>query len=143
MYRQKNVNVTEYKNMLKKQGKSWSNARKTMTEHGKFDSGFEATCYEELLLMQKAGEFTEIEKQYLVLIPIYLKDGSVSRYVRHKIDFRCTRPDGSYLLVEAKGRQFPDWLWRKRLLEDVWLPENLDHEYEVWQDNRKTRRSFK
>lgn len=140
MYRQRNISVSEYREMLKKQKKSWTSAKKTTTALGKFDSGFEATCRDDLELMLKAGEFVEIENHYRIDIPIYRKDGTVSSIVHHKVDFRCTRPDGSYLLVEAKGREFDDWKWRKRLLEEVWLPENLDHEYEVWKDNRKYRR---
>lgn len=140
MLRQKNITIAQYREMLKKQNKSWTSAKKSNTVHGKFDSGFEGTCYEELLLMQKAGEFTHIERQFKIRIPIYLKDGTVSSYVNHKVDFCCASPDGSFLLVEAKGREFPDWKWRKRLLEEVWLKENPEYEYEIWKDNRGYRR---
>ena len=49
----------------------------------------------------------------------------------YKVDFRLHELDGSYTLLEAKGFHTDDWLDRRKWLEKLWLPENLDHKYEV------------
>lgn len=107
-------------------------AKRTVAQDGiKRDSKFEATIADQLLLRKKAKEILDYDSQYKVEIPIYDKDGDVVHIVRHKVDFRLHHKDGSFELLEAKGKVLPDYQWRRMLLEKVWLPENKNHTYTV------------
>jgi hypothetical protein len=72
-----------------------------------FASGLERDVYAMLLLMQKAGEISEIQCQdhvrltaaQIVLIP----------------DFKVTLPSGGVEWVEAKGCETDTWMIKKRL----------------------------
>ena len=111
-------------------------AIKTEFNGKKYDSKFEAGIAQELDLRLKAHDIKAVDAQYKVEIPIYRKDGSIASYVRHKVDFRVTNNDGSYTLLEAKGVDTTDYKWRRKLLEEIWLPEHPDYDYEVVYQNR-------
>jgi len=118
------------------------NAVRTVAKDGlKRDSKFEASVADELYLRKQAGDIKDYESQFKVTIPIYSHDGEIVHTVSHKIDFRIHKDDGSFTLYEAKGKETPDYIWRRKLLEVVWLPEHPDHEYEVrYQHNRRRAR---
>ena len=109
-----------------------------------FDSVFEAQVAAELIdwLEAKPKRIIRLEFQYRVEIPIYTKTGEIVHKVNHKIDFRVQYPDKSFSLIEAKGFATPDWKWRKRLLDLVWLAEHPDHVYSVWNQNNFQRYKF-
>jgi hypothetical protein len=112
----------------------WGNkygARKTEFNGRKYDSKFEAGVAQELQLRLKAGEITEIEPQYKIEVWCYREDGTAAFKVSHKIDFRVKNKDGSYTLIEAKGLETEDYKWRRKFLENIWLPAHPDHDYEV------------
>lgn len=113
----------------------WGNnkygAKKTEFKGYKYDSKFEAGVAQELDLRLQAGDIKAIERQFKVEIWCYREDGTKAFKVNHKIDFRVTNNDGSYELIEAKGLELPDYLWRRKFLENIWLPEHLDHTYTV------------
>lgn len=107
-------------------------AKKTVANDGiKRDSKYEASVADELLLRKRTGDILDYDSQYKVEIPIYNKDGRIVHTVKHKIDFRAHLKNGSYELIEAKGKELDDWKWRRKLLELIWLPEHLDHTYLV------------
>src|SRR5690606_35531134 len=118
------------------------NAVRTVAKDGlKRDSKFEASVADELYLRKQAGDLKDYESQYKVIMRIYREDGLKAFSVSHKIDFRIHHNDDSYELYEAKGVQTSDYLWRKRLLEQLWLPMNKDHIYTVrFQNSYKRRR---
>ena len=101
----------------------------------KYHSMWEAKCASNLMYMQLAGEITEFETQYKIEWTPYSKEGYPveSLKVTHAVDFRAHLPDGSYLLVEAKGAETSEYKKLKKIIS-VWLSENLDHEYVVWKD---------
>lgn len=103
------------------------------TEYGgrKYDSKYEAGVAAELDLRLKAGEIKEIEPQYKLEMWCYREDGEPAFKVNHKVDFRVTNKDGSYELIEAKGVETTDYLWRRKFLENIFLPANLDYTYTV------------
>lgn len=106
-------------------------AKKTIYNGRRYDSKLEARVAQELDLRMRAGEFTQIEPQYRIKLYVYLPDGKRADLFTYICDFRCQKPDGSYLLVEAKGHETDLYRVKKRILDLVWLPEHLDHDYEV------------
>lgn len=106
-------------------------AKKTVYNGRRYDSKLEARVAQELDLRMKSGEFVNIDAQYKISLYVYLPDGSKADLFNYICDFRCERPDGSYLLVEAKGMETSVYRVKKRILDLVWLPDHLDYEYEV------------
>lgn len=106
-------------------------AKKTEYDGRKYDSKFEAGVAQELDLRLKSGDIKAVEPQYKVEMWIYREDGRRAFKVTHKVDFRVTNNDDSYELIEAKGVETPDYKWRRKLLEELWLPIHLDHTYTV------------
>lgn len=96
----------------------------------RFASKLEARTAQELDLRMKAGEFVEIIPQYRIKLYVYLPDGKKADLFTYICDFRCERPDGTYLLVESKGKVTETYRTKRRILDLVWLPDNLDYEFE-------------
>lgn len=65
-----------------------------------YDSRLEKAVAEELEWRKRAGEFTEIKEQFPVTY--YVNGHKVAKNI---IDFKCERPDGTILFVEAKGAE--------------------------------------
>lgn len=113
---------------------TWGNkygAKKTEFNGRKYDSKYEASIAQELDLRLKAGDIKAIEPQYKIEVWAYRADGTPAFKVSHKIDFRVHLNDDSYELIEAKGVETSDYIWRRKFLEHIWLPEHLDHTYTV------------
>jgi hypothetical protein len=110
-------------------GSKYGNKRTEFNGY-KYMSKFEAKVAQELDLRMKAGEFTEVENQYRIKLYCYLPDGSKADLFTYVCDFRCTKPDGSYLLVEAKGAVTELYRTKRKLLDLVWLPDHLDYAFE-------------
>lgn len=104
--------------------------KKTEYNGRKYDSKFEARIAQELELRQKAGEFTEVEPQFRIKLYTYLPDGSKVDIFTYICDFRCHKPDGTYLLVEAKGHVTDVYRTKRKLLDLVWLPDHPEYEFE-------------
>lgn len=107
-------------------------AKRTVAKDGlKRDSKFEAGVADELLIRRDTGDIKGYDSQYKVEMWVYRANGLPAFKVSHKVDFRIHHNDGSFELLEAKGVETPDYKWRRRLLEEVWLPDHLDHTYTV------------
>lgn len=107
-------------------------AKRTTAKDGiKRDSKFEAGVADELLLRKRAGDIKDYESQYKVEVWCYRENGLPAFKVSHKVDFRIHHNDGSYELLEAKGVETPDYIWRRKFLTEIWLPEHPDHTYTV------------
>ena len=120
------------------------NARKTLGRtsdggHRTYDSKLEAAVADELYLRMRGGEIKDYECQFKVVMTAYTKDGDVAMTMNHKVDFRVHENDDSYTLLEAKGLETSDWKMRRNWLTMLWLPENLDHTYEVVKNSRQYR----
>lgn len=113
----------------------WGNkygAKRTTAKDGiKRDSKYEASIADELLLRKQAGDIKDYDSQYKVEMWAYREDGLPAFKVQHKIDFRVHENDGSFTLLEAKGVETADYIWRRKFLEHIWLPAHPDHKYEV------------
>ncbi len=108
------------------------NAKPTVARDGRRrDSKFEASVADELLMLKAAGEILDYESQYKVQLPIYNEHGDIVKTISWKIDFRLHMADGSYKLLEAKGKETYDYVLKRDLLQLIWLPQHLDHTFEV------------
>lgn len=96
-----------------------------------YDSKFEAQVAADLDLRVAAKDIKDYDRQFKVEFVVFKADGSPYRLGSHKIDFRIHHNDGSFELYEAKGVETADYKKRRKWLEDLWLPENLDHTYSV------------
>lgn len=116
-------------------------AVKTIAQDGlKRDSKFEANVADDLLLRKKAGDIKDYDNQYKVEMWAYREDGVKAFMVSHKVDFRIHHNDGSFELYEAKGVETADYKFRRKMLENLWLPLHKDHVYTVVKDQRKRYR---
>ena len=106
-------------------------AKKTEFQGKRYDSKFEASVAQELDLRLKAGEFVEVIPQYKVEVWCYRENGLKAFKISHKVDFRSERPDGTFLLTEAKCIETSDYKWRRKFLEEIFLPDHPEYEYEV------------
>lgn len=107
-------------------------AKRTEANDGvKRDSKYEAAVANELLFRKKVGDIKDYDSQYKIEAWAYRKNGLPAFKVSHKIDFRIHNTDGSYELLEAKGAETSDWRWRRKFLEELWLPDHPDHTYKV------------
>lgn len=121
-----------------KRGSNKYGAIRTVARDGlKRDSKYEASVADELYMRKQAGDILDYDSQYKVEMWIYREDGLKAFMVSHKIDFRAHNVDGSFELIEAKGVETADWKWRRRLLEELWLPLHKDHTYRVVKQNRR------
>jgi hypothetical protein len=101
----------------------------------KRDSKFEAGIADELMLMKQGKAIKDYDSQYKVEIWACRSDGIKAFKVTHRVDFRVHNNDGSYELLEAKGAVTNDYQWRRKFLEEIWLPEHPDHTYRVIKQN--------
>lgn len=115
------------------------NARKTEYNGVRYDSKLEASVAYELDMRLKAGDFVSVERQHKIKLYVYLPDGSRAYLFNYIVDFKCERPDGSVLLVEAKGLETEVFKVKKKILDLVWLPDNPGYEYEIIKSMRGMR----
>lgn len=105
-------------------------AKKTEYNGRSYMSKFEARVAQDLDLEMKAGIYTEIISQFPIKLYVYLPDGSKAYIFKYICDFRCTKADGSYKLVEAKGHLTETYKTKLKILDLIWLPDHLDYEFE-------------
>lgn len=115
-------------------------AKRTEFNGKMFDSKFEASVAEELETRKLAKDILDYDTQYRVEGFAYLPDGTKGFPFRHKVDFRIHHNDGSFELYEAKGVETDDYKWRRKCLENLWLPLHKDHIYTVIKQNSRGRR---
>ena len=107
-------------------------AKRTVANDGiKRDSKFEAGVADDLLMRKQSGDIKDYDSQFKVEMSAYRKNGEPAFKMTHKVDFRIHHNDGSFELLEAKGVETADYKIRRKFLEQLWLPDNLDHTYTV------------
>lgn len=96
-----------------------------------FSSKLEAAVFMILKCRQQEGEISDIQVQDHVLIcgPQGHECNSKCK-IEYIADFKCTKPDGSVIHVEAKGYENERWPMKRRLWMH-WGPNPL----EVWKGN--------
>lgn len=92
-----------------------------------YDSRLEASRAYELDILKKSKQIKDYERQYKVQLYYYDSEGNRYDTKTWKIDFRVLNNDGSYTLEEVKGMETADYKFKRDLLENVWLKDNLDH----------------
>ena len=78
-----------------------------------FDSKAEAARWQELQLLERAGEITELERQVeYELIPKQKGE----RAVKYIADFRYVDNDGKTVVEDTKGVKTPAWIIKRKLM---------------------------
>ena len=78
-----------------------------------FDSKAEAARWQELQLLERAGEITELERQVeYELIPKQKGE----RAVKYIADFRYIDHDGKTVVEDTKGVKTPVWIIKRKLM---------------------------
>jgi hypothetical protein len=111
-------------------------AKRSTFNGRQFDSKYEAGVAKELEIRKAAGDIKDYECQFKIEAWAHRSDGTPAFKVSHKVDFRIHHNDGSYELLEAKGVETTDYRMRRRFLEELWLPDHLDHTYTVVKQSR-------
>lgn len=112
-------------------------AKRTLAKDGKVrDSKYEAGVADSLLARKQVRDIRDYESQFVIEASAYRSNGLKAFTVRHKVDFRIHHNDGSFELLEAKGVETEDYKWRRKFLENIWLPDHPDHTYTVIKQGR-------
>lgn len=112
------------------------NAKRTEFNGKLYDSKHEANTAASLELRKRAKDIKDYDTQYRIDMWCHRPDGEPAFMVRHKVDFRVHENDGSFTLLEAKGMVLDDYKWRRKFLENIWLPMNPDYTYQVIMNRR-------
>lgn len=91
--------------------------RKTTIDGIAFDSAKEAKRWQELKLLERAGEIFELQRQVpFVLIPKQERDGKVvERAVVYKADFVYTE-NGQEVVEDVKGVRTKEYVIKRKLM---------------------------
>ena len=92
----------------------------TVVNNIRFDSKREARRYEELMLLLRAGEITDLRlQQNVTLIEGYkTPDGEVIRPEIYKADFAYTDKHGNRVLEDVKGKKTAVYLLKRKQVQD-------------------------
>ena len=85
-----------------------------------FDSKLEKARYQELVLLQRAGRISELNRQVRYeLIPAQYKDGKcIYRSVSYVADFTY-KENGRLVVEDSKGYKTPEYIIKKKLMYQV------------------------
>lgn len=103
-------------------GASKYSNKKVVVDGITFDSKKEARVYFELLLLKKAGEILDLERQVnFELVPAQYdavngKKKCVEKAVTYRADFVVTHPDGEKTAIDAKGMRTPVYIVKRKLM---------------------------
>ena len=91
------------------------------TEHT-FDSKHEAEIYQELALMERAGEISNLKiQQSFELIPAQVApSGKKYRNCRYIADFVYEDSEGNMVVADAKGLKTKEYIIKKKLMLEKW-----------------------
>jgi hypothetical protein len=90
--------------------------KKIETEDGKFDSKYEYQKWCELKLLEKAGEISNLKRQYpITLLPKITLNGNTILPVKYIADFIYDEK-GKTIIVDTKGYETPEYKIKKKLL---------------------------
>ncbi|WP_336579383.1 DUF1064 domain-containing protein [Alcaligenes sp. CHO6] len=96
--------------------------RKTVIDGIQFPSKLEATRYQQLKLLERAGQITGLELQpRFELIPKQRRaDGKAERACEYVADFRYTDArTGQQVIEDAKGMRTRDYIVKRKLMLQV------------------------
>ena len=126
--------MTRWRSFPKGSSESKYHARKVMQDGEVFDSIKERNRYNELLLLEKAGEISGLKRQVkYLLIPEYREPDTtgprggihkgkvIERAVYYIADFVYFVPDnsgGEWVVEDTKGVRTPDYILKRKLMFD-------------------------
>ncbi|WP_336974536.1 DUF1064 domain-containing protein [Alcaligenes sp. PF14] len=96
--------------------------RKTVIDGIRFSSKLEAARYQQLRLLERAGQITDLELQpRFELIPKQRRDdGRPERACEYVADFRYTDTrTGQTVIEDAKGMRTRDYIMKRKLMLQV------------------------
>lgn len=95
-------------------------SKKTTVDGVTFDSKKEAKRYQELRILEKTGEITDLQRQVKYeLIPAQRIDGRVvERKVEYVADF-VYQQDGKTIVEDTKGFRTKDYIIKRKLM--LWV----------------------
>ena len=108
----------EYLALMKNGKKSKYGSNKIVVDGIKFDSVKEATRWQELKILEKAGEVSNLQRQvkYEVL-PVQRDKGKVlERPVYYIADFVYTDTDGNTVCEDTKGYKTKEYIIKRKLM---------------------------
>lgn len=93
-----------------------------------FDSKAEYRHWCHLLLLQKAGEITELKRQVpFELVPAQVApDGTKMRATTYIADFTYRNKKGEFIVDDPKGASTPEWRIKRKLMlhvHGIWVRE--------------------
>ncbi len=93
------------------EARSKYNAKKTEVDGFVFDSRAEARRYSELMILEKAGEISELQLQ--PVFPIFIKGKLICHYMA---DFGY-KEKGKWIVEDVKGVKTPVYRLKKKMVE--------------------------
>lgn len=94
-------------------------SKKTVVDGITFDSRLEARRYQELKLMERAGEISglQLQKQYVLIPSQKLNNKVVERAVNYIADFVYTlKSSGETVVEDTKGVKTKDYIIKRKLM---------------------------
>ena len=87
----------------------------------KYRSQKEMKRHQELLLMEKAGEITDLKREVpFIIVPSVTINGKKAREVIYRADFTYFNGKGELITEDTKGIRTPVYKLKKRLMQNVW-----------------------
>jgi hypothetical protein len=95
--------------------------RRTTIDGITFDSQAEARRYEQLRLLQQAGDISELNvHERIVIVPAECIDGKLEHALHYEADFIYVSSDGWRVVEDVKGAQTPLFRLKWRLVRQRW-----------------------
>lgn len=118
-----------YSERLEKKSKSKYRNQKVVTEDGlTFDSKAEFRRWNELLLLLRANEISELKRQvpFQLLPPQVSPDGTKLRPITYVADFTYLNSEGELVVEDPKGASTAEWIIKKKMMfhvHGIWVRE--------------------
>lgn len=101
--------------------------RKVMVDGIKFDSKLEARRYQELKLLERAGEIKHLRRQVeFVLQPSFQKNGKTIRKISYIADFVYIDQTGQFHIEDSKGFRTEIFRLKKKLFDYKYPHLNIE-----------------
>lgn len=118
------ISAKEYLELQKQEKKPKYKNTKIEVDGISFDSELEAKRYEQLKLMQRAGEITDLQLQHrFVLLGGYVNGaGDYIRPITYVCDFKYRDRSGRLVIEDTKGMKTDVYRIKKKLFEEKYAP---------------------
>lgn len=95
--------------------------RKVTINGETFDSKKEAARWQELLLLQRAGKISHLNRQvtYTLIPSQYIEGKCVERAVKYVADF-VYKENGNLVVEDTKGLKTPEYVIKRKLMLQVY-----------------------